>query len=109
MSQQATEIIGWLGAVIAAICFLPQVIRVFKLKSTKDLSLWMTIIIIIGNGVWITYGVAINSPQVWGTNVCQLVFMIAILSFKIYNISTKKEEFTWKWPWTKKTKTKKED
>jgi len=33
------EIIGWIGNILFAICGIPQVIKTFRSKSAKDLSL----------------------------------------------------------------------
>jgi len=38
------ETIGWIGNILFAICGIPQVIKTFRTKSTKDLSvlfLWL--------------------------------------------------------------------
>jgi len=36
----SNEIIGWIGNILFAICGIPQVIKTFRSKSVKDLSVW---------------------------------------------------------------------
>ncbi|MBE49900.1 MAG: hypothetical protein CMB92_04025, partial [Flammeovirgaceae bacterium] len=46
------DIIGLFGAFLSGITFLPQVYRTWKLKSARDLSLVMILIILLSNVVW---------------------------------------------------------
>lgn len=39
-----TDVIGYVAGFILAICFLPQVIKTFRLKHANDVSLWMLIL-----------------------------------------------------------------
>ena len=41
------EIIGIIGAILSGITFFPQVYRTWKLKSAKELSLTMILIILL--------------------------------------------------------------
>ena len=50
----------WFGLIAGAITtlgFLPQVIRVYKLKSAWEISLTFAILFIIGLGCWLAYGI----------------------------------------------------
>jgi MtN3 and saliva related transmembrane protein len=52
--------VEWLGLIAGAITtasFLPQVIRIFRLKSAHEISMTFTILFLIGLSCWIAYGI----------------------------------------------------
>jgi MtN3 and saliva related transmembrane protein len=65
----AAEWIGLIGGAIGTIGFLPQVIRVFKLKSAREISLLWSFSFIVGVGCWLTYGILLQltSVMLWSS------------------------------------------
>jgi MtN3 and saliva related transmembrane protein len=55
------ELIGYLGGGIVAVSLLPQVIKSWQTKSTKDISVVWNSIYLSGLLVWIIYGFGISS------------------------------------------------
>ena len=78
------ELIGFIAAVCTTFAFLPQVIKVWKTKQTKDLSLRMYTIMFIGICLWFVYGLRINSLSIILANIVTgfLVFSILVYIFK---------------------------
>jgi MtN3 and saliva related transmembrane protein len=77
------EIIGYLAAAFGTFAFLPQVIKTWKTRSTKDLSLGMYVVFCIGVVFWLTYGILIKSwPLIIG-NIVSTIFGSIILFFKM--------------------------
>ena len=76
-------VIGLIAGAITTASFLPQVIKIWKTKSTRDLSLGMFIFISLGMGLWIVYGLLINSLPVNVANLVSLALCLTIIAFKI--------------------------
>ncbi|MDC3079174.1 SemiSWEET transporter [Flavobacteriaceae bacterium] len=78
------ELIGFIAAVCTTFAFLPQVIKVWKTKQTKDLSLRMYTIMFIGICLWFVYGLRIKSLSIIFSNIVTgvLVFTIVVYIFK---------------------------
>ena len=78
------ELIGFIAAACTTFAFLPQVIKVWKTKQTKDLSLRMYTIMFIGICLWLVYGLRINSLSIILANIVTgvLVFTILVYIFK---------------------------
>ncbi len=76
-------VIGLIAGAITTASFLPQVIKIWKTKSTRDLSLGMFIFISLGMGLWIVYGLLINSLPVIVANLVSLALCLTIIAFKI--------------------------
>lgn len=64
------ELIGYIGAGLIAVSLIPQVLRSWKTKSTKDISMQWTLIYLSGLLIWIYYGFGISSmPLILMTSV----------------------------------------
>ncbi len=51
------EILGLFGGLLVTISLLPQVIKSYKTKSTKDISIVYTIILMAGLALWVLYAI----------------------------------------------------
>jgi len=79
-------VVGLIGSVAAActtISFLPQLIRVYRLKSAHEISLVMFLVFSFGVFLWLLYGIFIRSFPVVVANACTLALSLAILALKI--------------------------
>jgi MtN3 and saliva related transmembrane protein len=81
--QQNINIIGYCAATLTTISFLPQLIRVVKLRSARDISLGMFLIFTTGTGFWLMYGVLSHSAPVWIANAVTFVLSLSILILKL--------------------------
>jgi MtN3 and saliva related transmembrane protein len=75
--------IGFFAAFCTTISFLPQAIKVYKSKSTKDISLSMFLIFTIGVLSWLIYGLIISDLPVILANAITLILSSIILFYKI--------------------------
>ena len=75
--------IGFFAAFCTTIAFLPQAAKVWKTKSTKDISLLMFIIFTIGVFSWLIYGITISDLPVILANTVTLILSLFILVFKL--------------------------
>jgi len=62
-----------------ALSGIPQIYRIFKLKSSKDVSLILWIIICHGIFWWLIYGILINSISIIITNSASLLIDLTVL------------------------------
>ena len=77
------ELLGYLAAILTTISFFPQVVKIYKTKETKSISLSMYIVLIIGILLWLIYGVYLKSMPMILANAVTLVLLIYILIMKI--------------------------
>ena len=75
--------VGFFAAFCTTISFLPQVIKVYKTKSTKDISLYMFLIFTIGTFCWLIYGILESSLPIIIANTITLILSATILLYKI--------------------------
>ena len=74
--------IGLIAGTLTTISFVPQVIRIWKTHSTKDLSLVMFLLFTAGVVMWLIYGICTGKLPVIISNAVTLLLAIIILIFK---------------------------
>ncbi|MEI6728723.1 MAG: SemiSWEET family transporter [bacterium] len=77
-----TEIVGFLAGVFVATSSLPQIIKSWKTKSTKDLSFGLMGLNLIGQILWTVYGVLVGSPALIVMSSVTIVFVVSLLFLK---------------------------
>jgi MtN3 and saliva related transmembrane protein len=75
--------IGMAAAVCTTVSFVPQLIRVWRLRSARDISLMMFLVFSLGVFLWLLYGVSIHSLPVIFANGATLTLSLAILALKL--------------------------
>ena len=83
LSDFILKYVGFFAAFCTTFAFLPQAAKVWKTKSTKDISLYMFIIFTIGVLSWLIYGIAISDLPIILANAITLVLSLFILIYKI--------------------------
>ncbi len=78
-----TTLIGFAAAICTTVSFVPQAIKVIKTKNTKDLSLGMYVLFVVGVFFWLAYGLLLEELPMILANVVTLVLAVTILSYKI--------------------------
>lgn len=61
--------LGYFAGFLTVASFLPQVIRTWRTRQTRDLSLGMFTLLMTASSLWIIYGAIIGSWPVILTNV----------------------------------------
>ena len=79
------DVLGYFAGSLVVLSLLPQVIKSWKTKLTRDISLWRYIIYVIGLVLWVTYAFIIGNGPVGVMNGIGLVLALSILYLKIKN------------------------
>ncbi|MGF1492859.1 MAG: SemiSWEET transporter [Microcoleaceae cyanobacterium] len=77
------EGVGLLAGSLTTIAFLPQVIKTWKSKSAKDVSLEMFVIFCTGVFLWLVYGLLIGDFPLVIANIVTFLLATTILFFKL--------------------------
>ena len=75
--------LGYLAGCVTVVSFVPQVVRAWRTRRTRDLSLGAFTLLATGAVLWLTYGVLIGDWPVIATNLAVLVLVSAILVAKL--------------------------
>lgn len=81
--MNAIEILGLTAGSLTTVAFLPQVIRTWKTKSARDISLGMFLIFCTGVFLWLVYGLLKHDTPIVVANVLTFLLASTILVFKL--------------------------
>lgn len=74
--------------VVNGVANFPQIYKIFKTKSSKDLSVLTYLLLTIGSVVWILYGIELkNAPILIMNGLALLEFIIILIGCYIYGRS----------------------
>ena len=88
------NIIGLAAAAMGGIALFPQVLKVLRTKSTKDISREMIAILAGSIFLWLVYGVLLSNLPIIIANFFGLIQAFIILFFKIKNQIKKTKPYT---------------
>lgn len=74
---------GYAAAFCTTSAYVPQVIRVWRTRSTKDISLKMFLVLVTGLILWLAYGFWRGEMPLILANAVTLMLASIILYFKI--------------------------
>ena len=76
-------VLGLVAGGLTTFAMLPQLIKILKTKSTKDISLLLFIMAFLGVILWLVYGFLINDIPVIVGNAISLLLVGSVLILKL--------------------------
>jgi MtN3 and saliva related transmembrane protein len=83
VTREQIDVIGYAAAAMTTVSFLPQLIRVVRLRSAREISLAMFLVFSCGTFAWMVYGFLSHSPPVWIANAITFLLSMSILILKL--------------------------
>ena len=77
------EWLGFVGGALVTCSLIPQLIRVFKLKSAREISLLFNILLLLGLFTWLAYGIFFSLTPVILWNAIGAVLVTTLLYAKL--------------------------
>ncbi|MBL7862154.1 MAG: SemiSWEET family sugar transporter [Cyclobacteriaceae bacterium] len=78
-----TKLLGLVAGLLTTLSFVPQVVKTWRSRSARDLSLVMFLLYCLGVFLWMIYGFMIDELPVILWNIITLILASIILVFKI--------------------------
>ena len=76
------ELIGFVAAFCTTTAFVPQLLRVVKLRSAREISMGTFLLFSIGVALWLLFGIYTKSKPVIASNAVTLALSVSILVLK---------------------------
>lgn len=83
MEPVAIKLLGFAAAMCTTLAFAPQVMKVWRTRSTADISLGMFLVLVFGIVLWLIYGLLSGDGPLIACNAVTLVLAGAILFMKL--------------------------
>lgn len=74
--------LGLLAGICTSASLIPQLVKTVKAKKAQDVSLFMFIVLLAGNSLWIYYGFHKSDVAIISTNIFSLTLNIVMLFLK---------------------------
>lgn len=81
--MQLAEILGLVGGALVTFSMIPQVIRVFKLRSAREISLLFTMLLWLGMVFWLAYGIYLDLIPIILWNAVSLILVALLMYAKL--------------------------
>jgi MtN3 and saliva related transmembrane protein len=81
--METTEIIGLVAATLTTAAYVPQVYKLFRSKSTADISLTMYSVLFTGILLWFIYGIKIESLAIVLANSITGLLVAGVINLKL--------------------------
>jgi MtN3 and saliva related transmembrane protein len=76
-------LLGSIASILVSSSFIPQIIKGYKTKHLDDVSYLLMILISIGMGLWIIYGIEKQDFVIIGANVATIALNMILLGLKV--------------------------
>lgn len=77
------ELLGFLAGTLTTLAFLPQVVKTWRSKSAKDLSMGTLSMICSGVLLWLIYGILAEDLPITVANAVTLVFVLTAFALAL--------------------------
>lgn len=71
--------VGYIAATLTTFSSIPQILRVYRLKESRDISLWTISSLYAGVLLWVVHGIIIGDKPVIMANVVSLCLSFALI------------------------------
>ena len=83
ISPATVDLIGFTGAALTTLCWLPQAIKNLRERNTQAISLFGTGAFAAGVACWLVYGIAKHDVPLITSSGVTLALVMTILALKI--------------------------
>ena len=77
------DYLGFIAGALVTFSTIPQLIRVFKLKSAREISMLFTVLLLLGVTTWLAYGIYLRLAPIILWNIITIVLVSMLLYAKL--------------------------
>jgi MtN3 and saliva related transmembrane protein len=83
MENLAIKLLGFAAATCTTLAYAPQFVKVWRTRSTQDISLGMLLVLLFGLVLWLLYGLLSGDAPLVAANATTIVLAGGILWMKL--------------------------
>ncbi|MFC1909193.1 SemiSWEET family sugar transporter [Chloroflexota bacterium] len=81
--MEVPELLGLVAGALVTLAMIPQIIRVFKLKSAREISMLFTTLLLLGMVCWLAYGIYLSLTPIVTWNIIGIALVTILLYAKL--------------------------
>lgn len=78
-----SDVLGLAAGLLTTLAFVPQVLKIWRTKSARDVSLHAYLVFTVGVALWLAYGAVRHELPIVLWNAVTLVLAGAIVAMKV--------------------------
>ena len=79
------DLVGSVAGTLTTVAFVPQVVKTWRSRSTRDISLAMWLAFSAGVALWIVYALIAGAWPIFVANTVTLLLSATVLALKLIN------------------------
>ena len=76
-------LIGLIAGLLTSIAALPQVVKTWRSRHARDLSIWQPLLLSLGVALWLIYGMLISDTPLILANITPLICNLLLTVMKL--------------------------
>ncbi|ACD94979.1 SemiSWEET family sugar transporter [Trichlorobacter lovleyi] len=76
-------LIGLIAGLLTSVAALPQVIKTWRSRHARDLSIWQPLLLSAGVALWLIYGMLIGDTPLILANITPLICNLLLTAMKV--------------------------
>ena len=81
--MQLAEALGLVAGALVTCSMIPQLIRIFRLRSAREISMLFTVLLLLGMVIWLAYGILLGLLPVILWNLIGALLVATLLYAKL--------------------------
>ena len=78
-----TTVLGLVAGAITTFAAVPQVVRTWRTKHARDISIWQPLLLVVGMLLWLAYGIVLRDLPLVAANIFSIICYVALVVMKI--------------------------
>ena len=83
MNEIHVHLIGIIAGICTTTSFVPQIVKIFRTKHARDISMQMFVILTTGIFLWLVYGILLKSFPIVLANTISFLLCLFVIIAKI--------------------------
>ncbi len=75
--------LGLIAGAFTSMAVIPQVIKSYRTRHVRDISIWQPVLLDIGTGLWLVYGIMIGDIPIIAANAFSIVCNSLLICMKL--------------------------
>jgi MtN3 and saliva related transmembrane protein len=75
--------LGLLAGILTSCAVLPQIVKSYRSRHVRDISLWQPVMLVVGMGLWLLYGILIDDLPLIVTNIFSITCNLILITMKL--------------------------
>ncbi|RNC67560.1 MAG: hypothetical protein ED859_13835 [Desulfuromonadales bacterium] len=67
--MNSAMVLGLVAGGVTSLAVVPQVVKAYRSKQVRDLSIWQPVLLVAGMLLWLAYGLMINDVPLIAANI----------------------------------------